>query len=317
MISPISSDFAGAVLVAEGSVDAGLVWHYGDPFSEQRAWAAGRGNVELSNRGVFTIEGEERLAYLHALTTQFLTGLAPHSSALTLSLSPQGFVEHELHLVDDGVKTWVICETSTSEALLNYLLKMRFRMQLEIVDVSTDYRVIAQPDSLPHQDFATYVAPFANAGREIIVPTESVRDLVMQAPTGAWAYNAMRIAAGVPRQDVETDHHTIPLELQWLGIAVHLDKGCYRGQETVSKVARMGKPPRRQTLLHLDGSNDNLPPHLADVTLDGAVVGFVGQSVQHYELGPIASAVIKRSVALDQTLEVDGMRATQEAVVEV
>ena len=317
MISPLSADIAGAVLVADNSIDAGLVWHYGDPFAEQRAWATGKGNCELANRSVFSITGDERLAYLHALTTQSLLGLASRSSALTLSLSPQGFVEHELHIIDDGSTAWVICESSTAPALLSYLLKMRFRMQLEIADVSEQFRVIAQPDSMPHPEFLTYVAPFSNGGREIIVPTDQARAIVEQAPTGAWAYNAMRIAAGVPRQDVETDHHTIPLELQWLGTAVHLDKGCYRGQETVSKVARMGKPPRRQTLLHLDGTNDNLPVHLTDILLEGSVVGFIGQSVQHYELGPIASAVIKRSVLLDKTLEVAGMQATQEAVVEV
>ena len=54
-------------------------------------------------------------------------------------------------------------------------------------------------------------------------------------------------------------HRTIPNEAGWIGPAVHLDKGCYRGQETVARVHTLGRPPRRLTLLHLDGSENRLP----------------------------------------------------------
>ena len=57
----------------------------------------------------------------------------------------------------------------------------------------------------------------------------------------------------------ETDHRTIPHEVGWIGPAVHLDKGCYRGQETVARVQNLGKPPRRLVLLHLAGESDELP----------------------------------------------------------
>ena len=74
-----------------------------------------------------------------------------------------------------------------------------------------------------------------------------------------WAYEALRIAAGVPRIGLDTDHRTIPNEIGLLGVAVHLDKGCYRGQETVARVHTLGRPPRRLVRLHLDGSVDALP----------------------------------------------------------
>ena len=69
--------------------------------------------------------------------------------------------------------------------------------------------------------------------------------------------------------------------------AVHLDKGCYRGQETVARVHNLGRPPRRLVLLHLDGvTTDELPApgHPGDAP-DGRTVGFVGTAVRHYELG--------------------------------
>ena len=113
---------------------------------------------------------------------------------------------------------------------------------------------------------------------------------------GIWAHEALRVAARRPRLGVDTDHRTIPNEVGWLGRAVHLDKGCYRGQETVARVHTLGRPPRRLTLLHLDGSDSALPAAGSAVTLDGREVGRVGTAVRHYELGPLALALIKRNV---------------------
>ncbi len=119
-----------------------------------------------------------------------------------------------------------------------------------------------------------------------------------------WAYEALRVAARRPRFGLETDHRTIPAEVELLAPAVHLDKGCYRGQETVARVHNLGRPPRRLVLLHLDGvSTDELPaPGTPVVAADGREVGFVGTAVRHYELGPVALAVLKRNVADDAAL---------------
>jgi folate-binding Fe-S cluster repair protein YgfZ len=84
---------------------------------------------------------------------------------------------------------------------------------------------------------------------------------------------------------------------------VHLDKGCYRGQETIARVHHLGRPPRRLVLLHLDGiATDQPPAQGTPVTLDGRAVGYVGTGVRHHELGMIALAVLKRNVADDASL---------------
>jgi len=117
----------------------------------------------------------------------------------------------------------------------------------------------------------------------------------------------IRIARGEPRLGLDTDARTIPNEAGWIGTAVHLDKGCYRGQETVARVQNLGKPPRRLVLLHLSGDSDVLPPAGTPVDLAGGrSIGFLGTAVHHYELGPIALAVIKRSLADDAELTVLG-----------
>jgi folate-binding protein YgfZ len=154
---------------------------------------------------------------------------------------------------------------------------------------------------------------------DLLVPRSSVAatvDALHAAgaePAGLWAFEAMRVEARRPRLRFETDHRTIPHEVGWIGSAVHLEKGCYRGQETVARVQNLGKPPRRLVLMHLAGESDVLPPPGTPVELDGRTVGFLGTAVHHYELGPIALAVVKRSLADDAALTVAGSAVSVDA----
>ena len=147
-------------------------------------------------------------------------------------------------------------------------------------------------------------------------------------PAGLLALEALRIAAWRPRRAREVDEKSIPHELDWLRTAVHLSKGCYRGQETVAKVHNLGHPPRRLVMLHLDGSEGVLPapgdPVQADrVRPEGeaerVTVGAITSSAIHYELGPIALAVIKRTIPAASTLYVESegifISASQEVIV--
>jgi hypothetical protein len=129
------------------------------------------------------------------------------------------------------------------------------------------------------------------------------------------AYEALRIAAHRPRLGLDTDHRTIPHEVDWIEPAVHLTKGCYRGQETVARVHNLGHPPRRLVFLHLDGSEDRLPSHGDPVTAGGTQVGFTGSAARHYELGPIALALVKRTVPVGEPLRAGGLPAAQEVIV--
>ena len=97
------------------------------------------------------------------------------------------------------------------------------------------------------------------------MPRADLATVLGRPAAGVWALEALRIADGRPRLGLETDHRTIPHEMGWLETAVHLDKGCYRGQETVARVHNLGRPPRRLVLLHLDGSDSELPAHGAPV----------------------------------------------------
>ena len=299
MRSPLL-DLPGAV--AGDGVDAPVAAHYGSLYGEQRALAAGDGFVDLSHRDVVRISGPDRLTWLHSLTTQLFEGLAPGTWTQALVLSPQGHVEHAFAGVDDGEAFTAHTEPGAAAALVDFLDRMRFMMRVEVAEVTSDLAVAWRP-----------------SGKYDLVPRDQLERYADAAgpAAGLWAFEALRIARGEPRFAVDTDPRTIPNEVGWIGPAVHLDKGCYRGQETVARVHNLGRPPRRLTLLHLDGSENRLPAVGADVTDQaGKVVGRAGSSARHHEVGPIALALLKRNVATDAPLVVDGLPAAQEVVVD-
>lgn len=288
--------------------DAGVAAHYGDPMREQRA----PGPVDLSHRGVVRVSGPDRLGWLHSLTTQHVEQLPAGQATTALLLSPHGHVEHALYGVDDGTAFWAHVEPGTATALVAFLDSMRFLLRVEVADLSDEFAVVWEPESV-HR--AGHPSRVTDRGCEAFVPRASLATYVGDAPSGVWAHEAMRIAAHEPRLGLDTDHKTIPHEVGWIGSAVHLDKGCYRGQETVARVHTLGRPPRRLVMLHLDGSVDHLPAHCDDVELDGRTVGFVGSAARHHELGPIALALVRRNVPVDVELVAGGVAAAQEVVV--
>ena len=279
MTSPLL-DRPGAV--PADAPDRGVAAHYGDPYREQRRLAAGLAEVDLSHRPVVRVAGPDRLSWLHSLTSQSLEALVPGERAETLVLSPHGHVEHDLHLVDDGTAVLAHVEPGTAEALVAWLDRMRFMLRVEVSDATADWAVLGTADSWR------------------LVPRAELAQVGELA--GVDAYEALRVEALRPRLGRDVDGRTIPNETRWLSSAVHPAKGCYRGQETVARVANLGRPPRRLALLHLDGSDSTLPATGEPVLLGGRDVGRVGTAVRHHELGPIALALVKRQVPDDAEL---------------
>ena len=234
--------------------------HYGSFTGEQRTLEAGDGFVDLSHRGVVRVSGPDRLAWLHSLTTPVLRGTAPGPPPRALVLSPQGHVEHAMYGVDDGEAFTAHVEPGQAPALVEWLDRMRFMMRVEVADVTDELAVTWRPAA--RVDGAPY------SGYELIPRAELETYAAAAGPAcGMWAFEALRIARGEPRLGLDTDHRTIPNEAGWIGTAVHLDKGCYRGQETVARVHTLGRPPRRLTMLHLDGSDNRLPERGTDLLL--------------------------------------------------
>ncbi|UQX88785.1 hypothetical protein M6D93_02000 [Jatrophihabitans telluris] len=317
--------------VAADGIDAGIAWHYGNPLGEQRAADTTAVLIDRSNRDVLLVPGPDRLGWLHAITSQHFESLTEGASTESLVLSPNGHVEQHWNVTELGGQIWIDTEPGAADEVLGYLLKMRFLKQVEPAIVTAAFAVLSvvgpsaplvlAASGLPVP--ADAAVPLADGGLvravprgfDVIVPRadlQRIADAVIAAgavPAGSWADDALRIVRRQPRLGVDTDHRTIPHELAWIGTAVHLDKGCYRGQETVARVQNLGKPPRRLVLLHLAGESEQLPPPGSPVERDGRVVGFSGTAAHHYEYGPIALAVVKRGIGAQDVLSVGGQTA--------
>ena len=297
-----------AVLVEEGP-DKGAIWHFGEPVKEQRAIEAGKAWADLSHLSVVAVSGDDRLKWLHDLTTQFLTDLEVGIWKPAMILDPQGHVEYQFNLVDDGSTTFLTLDPGYAETLVAYLTKMKFMLKVDVRDATSEFAVLRAPGA------ATDIGgPYA------LVPRAEVAEMAqtfgaVATQVGTWALDAERVAAGRPRIAFETDHKSIPNELGVLNGAVHMNKGCYRGQETVAKIFNLGNPPRRLVMLHLDGSDVGFPATGTKIENDGVVVGFIGTVARHHELGTIALAMIKRNTPTDATLSVDGIAASQQVIV--
>lgn len=321
--------------------DEGVAAHYGDPLREQRPLATAAGLVDRSNRDMVLVNGPDRLSWLHSITSQSLATLSPYVVTEALVLSAHGHVEHHLTVVDDGERTWLGTEPGAAPALMDYLRSMRFLLRVEPVDASGTWAVLsvigpratdlvrdrlavdltsgeAAAASIPTGGLA-YRTPWPGTpGVDLVLPRDRISELVdrIDLPVaGLDSYEALRVAARRPRLGFETDHRTIPHEVGWIGSAVHLDKGCYRGQETVARVHNLGRPPRRLVFLDLDGGAERLPARGSALVAGDRTVGRVGTAVRHFELGPVALGLVRYATPDDVELTADGVAARLEPVV--
>jgi folate-binding protein YgfZ len=311
--------------VEAGGQDSGVAAHYGDPIREQRGLARATAErpvaVDLSDRGVVSVSGEDRASWLTTLSSQVIDGLPAGASTEMTLLSAQGRIEYQPHVVVSEDMVWLIVEAGQNEGLAEFLESMRFMLRVEVRDETADVAVIGSTVDLrgragvPAEAVAwqdpwpqigvggtTYGGTSPHPGEgwqywEILVRKSALASLRPEW-AGTMALEALRIEAWRPRYATEVDARTIPHELDLMRTAVHMSKGCYKGQETIARVHNLGHPPRRLVFLDLDGSEHTLPEPGSEVFAVGGkrAVGRITSAALHHEAGPIALAVIKRTV---------------------
>lgn len=317
--------------------DAGLR-HIGSPLAEQRRLVSGGALAPLGDRRVLSVTGPDRLSWLDSLSSQALTPLPAGVSTEMLILDPNGRVEHAAAVIDDGETAWLLVDAVDAAPLATWLSRMRFRLRVEVADRSDEVSVIGGtraavsalaavaptgvpvvwvdpwPDVAPggwayarvedhpgtERDWAEAVVDAAEFDR--IVAAAVAGEVAL---AGREAVEALRVAAWRPRVAVDADERLLPHEMDWLRTAVHLSKGCYRGQETVAKVHNLGHPPRRVVALQLDGSDSVLPARGDVVRVGDDAIGAVTSVAVHFEEGPIALALVKRTAPADVPYVVD------------
>lgn len=322
---------------------AGVPAHYGNPVAEQRKLEQGA-IVDLSALRVFGITGADRISWLDSMLSQSLIGAVPGQSFESLLLDPQGRVEHQLKLYIDTEQVLLIEAFAGNDALPEWLGRMIFMKDVQITQ-REELRVIGHFGSEKlHEDALVWHDPWAGlveggyqyaqfeAGEhpgdswnwtEQILPVSAYQELLSKASSGGvkvagtLAFDALRIAAFRPAQGAETIERLIPHEVDWMRSAVHLTKGCYRGQETVAKVHNLGHPPRRLVLLQLDGTRSIYPKPGDEVLLGEKSIGVVTSFGNHQDYGPIALAIVKRNVDVDAELLVQTEYGLVDAAQEV
>lgn len=295
---------------------------FSNPLVEQRQLLESKAAVKL-DKSVISVTGEARLSWLHALLSQNFANLKPGESAEALLLNPQGHIEAIAHVVDNGESTNLIVDDEFAETLFEHLTKMKLRTRVELslnreLQVFASFGAGVPSATLVWHDPWPGIYPgghrYAKNAGENWNYFESVVAETDLEPAGTEALTALRIAAHRP-SEAELDEKTLPHELDLLATAVHLSKGCYRGQESVAKVHNLGHPPRRLVLLHLDGSAHLLPKPGTELFDGETVVGRITSVATHFEAGAIALAVVKRNLPLEAVLQAEGVSASQEEIV--
>ena len=336
-----------------------------NPNIAQRELLAGRALVRLPAVSVFTVSGDDRFEWLNSMLSQKITGLQVGQSIEALHLDVQGHIIRVFHIFCDDTKVWCVTHSDGFAEYFAFLSRMIFRSKVHLADESDNFVAVAGfasagvdssgvasvagsfgfgeliwTDSWPttapggFRYGAAPTEPFDYF--EALLPAAGADQILAAAPlASAAALDALRIAAQRPAAPNEIDERALPHEFDWLATAVHLLKGCYRGQETVAKVHNLGHPPRRLVFLHMDGSG-HINAAAGDLVyqLDesgqpiGEPVGRITSAGSHYEMGPIALALVKRNVPVDAQLQVHsanvadgeagaqlGISATQQVIV--
>ncbi|WP_245802274.1 YgfZ/GcvT domain-containing protein [Corynebacterium pacaense] len=324
-----SKRYLSPLLARDGAAEAqdnpaqpgrsGVAWHYGAPLVEQRNLESGTALIDRSNRRVIRVDGPDAPEFLNNLFSQKLDTAADGFTAAALDLDAQGRILHTMTVTRVGTVFYL--DTSAEEflTLISYLRRMIFWSEVTVEEADLAILTLAGAPidaSAAGPTFQRRVDWAGPARVDLAVPRtglDAAVDKLIQAGarlTGLMAYTAERVKAVEPEAGVDLDSKTIPHEIpRWIGRegspgAVHLNKGCYRGQETVARVDNLGRSPRLLVMLHLDGSAPSMPAPGAEITAGARTVGRLGTVVDDCDLGPIALALIKRS-ALDSALGIN------------
>ncbi|MDO5724518.1 MAG: folate-binding protein [Flaviflexus sp.] len=320
-------------VMGEG-IDAKVPAHYGSPHREQRALMEKGALVDLSQFEVVTVAGPDRLSWLHNLTSQHLTGLTAGESTELLILDVNGRIDNAAAVVDDGDRLFLIVDSGYGDKLVTFLQSMKFMLRVDVE--LTDLAVIGSMNAPSFDSLAVWRDPWPEIGPESVAygPKENHpgeghhRFLAVveadRAPkileaaerlAGMLAWEAQRIVDLRPRLGVDVDERSLPHEWDWLRTSVHLDKGCYRGQEAVARIVNLGRPPRRAVFIDLDGSVDELPAPGTPIQVGEKQVGTLTSVGRDMDEGPVGLGLVKRNAPVDAEALIGSVAARLHTIV--
>jgi folate-binding protein YgfZ len=276
--------------------------------------------VERPDLAVLELHGADVLRYLHSVSTQHTADLRPGDATRALLLSPKGKIEFAFRLAVLDARTLLLdTEAEAAEGLAERLARFVFRYDVRVGAPRPGAVSLLGPGADGALTAAGLPLPPAGPGRAVLIANGPVahcgelgvdlvgeqapgalealeRSGVARAPLEVW--ELLRVERGVPRWGRELTDDVIAEEAGLLGSHVHLDKGCYPGQETVARVRNLGQVQRRLAGLRFEDPGCSPPSPRTDlVAEDGRRAGQLRSAVRHPDLGVIALAYVRRTVA--------------------
>lgn len=306
--------------------------------AEERALIEGAGLADGRDRGSVLVTGPDSHSWLHSILSQDVDGLEPGEGAHALLLQPQGKLDCDLRLLVVGPdEVRLDCDPGLGEALAASLRRFKLRVKVEVEDTTGDWGALlvrggqaaavveaatgqGVPDA-PHRHVAWPGRegvrivradwPGGWAGIDVVGPVDvlaaAAADLVAAGalPVGAGAYEAARVAAGVPRQGMDINEKTIPQEAFLDRDAVSFTKGCFLGQELVCRIDTRGHVNRylRGFVFEESEGNDTTPPAGAGIVWGDKEVGTL-TTVARSASGTRALGYLRREVELPAQVQI-------------
>ena len=240
----------------------------------------------LPDRGVVKVSGEDARSFLNGLVTTDLTELKPGFGRFGALLTPQGKITTDFLITEasagHGGGFLLDVPRALAQALATKLSFYKLRAKVAVENLTENLGVLAawdgEPATKPDLAFADPRLPAL--GWRILVPEElkqKVADLIGADLVDAAAYEAHRIAAGVPRGGLDfTYGDAFPHETNMDRLhGVDFDKGCYVGQEVVSRMQHRGTARTRTVKVILEGPS---PEVGATILAGDKPVGTIGST---------------------------------------
>lgn len=304
----------------------GVAWHYGNPLGEQRAAETGTIAIDRSQRRVLCVSGADAPGFLNNLLTQKLDDAPSGFSAGALDLDIQGHILHHMDISREGEDFYLDLPAAQFESAQDFFTKMVFWSEVTVEEADIAIVTLLGEADIPIPPTVVFSREVQWPGikrvdlaipREKLVESMAALEADGARLAGLMAFTAERVRAREPELAADLDKKSIPHEIpQWISRSddnpahVHLNKGCYRGQETVARVENLGRSPRLLALLHLDGSAPERPNVGDDISFNGRKVGRIGTIVDDCDFGPIALGLVKRSALDAGTLDIGDTAAS-------
>lgn len=301
---------------------------FGDVTGEYLALRNGAGFM-IGMHDVVWVDGTDAVSFLDGLLSQSIETIPAGGAAPSLLLAPQGKLRATMWVLRGEKRIGLVSDAGRGEVVLGDLARFRLRVDVEltseerpVVDVWGPAAAASLEDAgLPVPDAPGWAEedgrlvaalPFrlAKLPRFLTIGTDpdELSDCGV-LPSGALAATAVRIEAGEPVMGTDLDDRTIPQEGGVEG-AVDFDKGCYLGQELVSRIDSRGRVNR-----HLRGvlvEQNVVPPTGAEIVVGERTMGALSSVAESLELrAPVGLALVRREVEPGDAVELrwDGGRA--------